>query len=547
MKIRNKETGEIIEVPEGAKKIRSKKTGQVIDLSEFSGNALSGAEPEVAASPEILREATPGEYMGALGRAINPITGFKEASSVYDQTLKASEGAAPAALEMLIGAPGSLQDKITSGTMALSGSADIKPFLRDAAEAVDPYVSEASAMLAGGVHPLLRPFMELGGLGVRAGRSRASEGMLALGGEPVTEKDVAELSQYVVNKRPTSLLPETQPIDTSIPAVNLLTGLGTDAVKNPEMTFAPLVAGKFYTGVAPMPRLLAEYSGLKKPRDLAAINQLREATPPATGTKLARNWDESAGNYLRLTKNFAEKWYNPRNPKWGDFFDAHKNAESQTLQELGKPRESMIQEAVAAGKNGTTASLKRDVSRMGDDPYFDNLDPQGAEFFRELSAKVPNKDIPVADLADLYTSLERQIRNARKKAGDAQAQLESNDKFQAMETMRHNVGAQLNELVSRRPNEWLDNSRDFADVYRVGDRVQIASEQYKKNPQTFRNLIKGGVGLTPAAFIKTIGTMFNRWLPTTSESGLARAVRLSKGAEFNEPTPFGPQKPTKTP
>lgn len=260
---------------------------------------------------------------------------------------------------------------------------------------------------------------------------------------------------------------------------------------------APLISKGLKGGTAEAGA--AEEAGPGVPK---SVRLLRTVAQPTPGTKLSQNWETSGSN---ATKLLSDNWENTADAKTN-----YETARDTTIDQLAQERQAMLDKGEAQGATISGKSIKQAVSSVGDDPYYDRIDPEGADFFKNMADGIPDGDIPVKEAQGIYSTIERMLRNARKKAGDAEAALENNDKFQALDAIRKNIGSQLNGVLGDTPNQYFDNAKNFSDTYRVTDRIDRAIESSENKPEnvfTWRNainpfewkglLIKWGFGRTP--------------------------------------------------
>lgn len=324
------------------------------------------------------------------------------------------------------------------------------------------------------------------------------------------------LSEETLNPKPTYDVAETAEQDVT-----------AQIAGHPASTaLALLGARSAFKGGSPK---IAEFP--KAPKE---VSLLRGVIKPPAGSKFAKSFDESGSNGLRLISAEAPK-------KGGDSFQRFKTGGAKTISKLGEERESMMVEGIEKGKTISGKSIKQSVNRLGNDPYYENLDPEGALFFKERASTITDGPIPVQEAQAVYSTVEKMIRRARKASGDAEAALEANDKFQALEAIRENIGKQLNEQLSRTPNEYLNNARNFSDVYRVLDRAEHAEGLFRNDPSntfTWRDL---GNFSGWASFLKKVG------MKRTPETDLAASLKRAQKGNLPEPKPIGPQKPASVP
>lgn len=504
------------------------KTGEVFETEAETEPTQEQAQ---AALKEFLSSDTKGKE-APVKKSDQPSTGKAVLTSMiphpadaYEAGTKASRGGAAgwleAANEVLPNIPGLGGLRLPQGVVDATGAA------------LDPLVSRLGGVSAATMElakPVTGPLM-MADRGVRelgkriyydaAGTEVTPEKEAALRNYTLTGQESPEISDYK-----TPGLGNT--VGESVLAQSLA-GVGTDVANYPVTNLA-LAKGFAKVGGALKggePAVAAEFA--KTPKELKL---LRGVTKPQAGTKFAKNFNDAGSNGLRLISEEAPS-------KGGDSFQRLTSGADKALEKLGETRSSMMQEA--AGKTVSGKSIKQSVSRLGDDPYYKNLDPEGSTYFQERAATITDGPIPVEEAQAIYSTVEKMIRRARKASGDAEAALENNDKFQYLESIRENLGKQLNETVSRTPNEYLENSRNFSDVYRVLDRAEHAEGLYRNDPSNtfvWRDL---GNFEGWKAFLKRVG------LKRTSETDLAASLKIAKRGGLPEPTPLPPQKPSALP
>lgn len=323
--------------------------------------------------------------------------------------------------------------------------------------------------------------------------------------------------------------PEVEAPDTESVTMNALgktvEGLVNQPAETMAMAAAPMIGKSiksFKTSRTP-----------PSPATPKSVELFRTVVNPTTGTKFSRNFPESGGNGLRQIVEEAPKTSDPvQNARIGG-----KAAEKR----LGTQREEMTQYGEQRGGQVDLGVAADAVSRIGKNEFFDLVDTDGAKVFDALASKIVPEKVALRSGAEIYSMIEKQLRQMRKAAGDRAAQLEANEKFQAWDTVRKNIGKQLNEQASRRPNEWIENSRDFSDVYNTMEGIERAVEIFSKDPKNvsvWRDYLTAG-GIKD----KAMKLGFGRNMLTD----LQQALNMARSKPLSPSAPMGPQKPSALP
>lgn len=264
-----------------------------------------------------------------------------------------------------------------------------------------------------------------------------------------------------------------------------------------------------------------------------AVRLFQTVVKPPTGTKFSRNFPESGANGLRQIVEEAPKTNDPMHNARTGFSAAEKR--------LGSQKEAMTEYGDQRGGKIKLESAADAAARIGKDDFFDLIDTDGAKVFDSIASKIKPETVSVRRGADLYSMIEKQLRKMRQAAGDRAAQLETNEKFQAWDAVRKNLGAQLNEVASRRPNEWIENSRDFSDLYNTMEGIERNFEVFSKDPanvKTWRDMasMKGAKD-----FLMEMGLKRNML------TDLQQSLNMGKSKPLPLRAPMGPQKPSSLP
>jgi hypothetical protein len=316
--------------------------------------------------------------------------------------------------------------------------------------------------------------------------------------------DAAEQSARYLAGEEAPMYEGRKPWNTESTAVNALTQLGTDAMNNKIQT-AALGAGLL------RPSSIPKIADIKVPSKSVALT--RTVANPPVGSKLARNWDEVATPAIKdVLQEYGKK---------GDEFQRFNHGAEKAQSNAGQHRNEMVQDGIKNAKTVDGGEIKQAVNELGNDPYYEFIDPDGIKAIEKVSGGINTGPMPIEKAVSIYTTIERMIRNANKKAGDAAAALENNDKYQALQAAKSNIGKQLDAQLSRTPNEWLDNSKRFSNLYKVWDRVKVAEDLYRNDPSNI--FVPRDLGNLAgwSAFLKKIG------LKRTAETDIKTARKIA--------------------
>lgn len=489
-------------------------------------------EPASEAAPSATPPApveTPGFFdtLKAAGSSMVPKPG-----QAFIDTQRASEGIGEtiadvgnAVIPWLTNPGGAIADKITGRDQA--------PILNG--EEIDPYASViagSGAALGQVFQPVAGPLM-MADRGVREAGARLGA---AVRGDTLSPERSAGLRRYTLEGTPSEDITEISIPDAATGNESIDTALNTggrlaqDVGNYPITTVGTAKAGNALSRKLAGPSAPPESLAPKVPKEVKLI---RTVARPVAGTKFSKNFNEAGGDGLRMIAEEPAKTADPAfNAKTG-----FENAEGK----LATPREEMITQAKQKGKTVSLKPVKSAVSRLTNDPVYDAIDPDGAVQLERIASKISDGEVTPDVAQEIYTSIERQLRQAKKLAGDRADALEESTKFQAWDTIRETLGKQLNETVSRTPNEYLENSRSFSNLYNTWDRIERAIEVYGNNPKslsTWRDFLS-----IQGAKDSLMRLGFSR----NTLTDLQQSMNMASKGNIPAPTPFGPQKPSTLP
>lgn len=265
---------------------------------------------------------------------------------------------------------------------------------------------------------------------------------------------------------------------------------------------------------------------------------LQGRAKPAPRSKTGQNFEEVRNDFLRLA--------NEGRPVVNTVEDgvlAGENALSKISTERIEP---MIVQAEQRGVQVDLTAAAQNIERLAAEPYYKYLDPDGAVKLIEQAASFKGRQAPVREAQSLLTFLNKRARATRQRVGTSADVNEA----RALETlaesydeMADGIRRQLNERVSRKPNEFLEAYRNWANVDEVTDLLRIAQVRQGNLPDEQLLKVVADAGMTQREV-----SLLSKLLPKqTTDTDVSKAFRLSGKIKIAPPAAFGPQKPSMLP
>lgn len=374
--------------------------------------------------------------------------------------------------------------------------------------------------IAGGVPSVAR---RLGTAMVGGGRMGGILGTGAGVGEALRENPVPaegeEVVQFGSAGEPGSFEARPELLMEALPSTVVGAGLGA-------------TAGGLASGI---PAAIRPFTNAGRKEKM--IKLLQGRAKPTARSRTGQNFDEVAEDFM-LHANEGRPVVNTVD----DGIAAGENA----LNKISTTRiEPMIVGAEQRGVQIDLTAAAQNIERLSKEPYYRYLDPEGAAKLIDEAGLLTGKNVPVRDAQSLLTFLNKRARAIRQKTGTSADVNES----RAMETlaesyeeMADGIRRQLNERVSRSPNEFLEAYRNWANVDEVTDLLKIAKVRQGNTPD--EQLLRVVSDSLPRRDVSILGKL----LPgQTTDTDVSKAFRLAGKIKMNPATPFGPQKPSMLP
>lgn len=432
MKLKNKVTGEVIEVPDDAGKVRSG-AGDTIDVAKLRGEGIE----------------KPFEVPST-----NPF-GSRPVSEAFNEGYESSLGSGPALVEGF-----NKIAQFTPGLGALKLPEGVGTDILDPALATNAGLISGAQALAQKLGPTGPQITGALSRGFRAVGERL--GMSAREHQPTAAETEAQ-KEFVRTGTPTQETQPYEPYSTLSTPVNVVTGFGTDALNDPVGAVVMSRGGAEGTpvkGIRPVKTVVG------KPPN-AAVDLLQEQLRPGPQTRVGQEF-ETLGE--RGLENIAKE--ERKAPTKGKGADRLLENAGRSKKTIGQQFDEMHAEAEKNGLTFDRKAMKQEEARLKAQPFYEYVEPEIKAKFEDLLKG--EGDISLREAHDILTKILEKKRAIDNRVGIGEDVSNATQKVEALNAIEGVIKKQLNEKLSRTPNEYMERSADYQSVASLEDLVRSA-------------------------------------------------------------------------
>lgn len=291
----------------------------------------------------------------------------------------------------------------------------------------------------------------------------------------------------------------------------------------------------------------------------SAVDLLQKQIKPSATSQLGQEFETIGAEYLRQAAPESVKIK-------GKPHDVAINSGEAALTRLGGEQSAMLADAKARGVTHVDpAAIRQAHVRLANEPYYKYVDPEAGARFQALGESVG--PIPIEEAQAVLSDINAKQRLARQRTGASEDSVEVQARYQANEAMADAIRDQLNELLSRTPNEFKENYRSYSNVAQVTDQLIKSKATFRNSDQVTlgailkraagRALAGGGAGTIAGAMFGSpiagaVGGAFAGLLSdlatrTRVPKNISKSLKMANKMDIQPPKPFGPQKPSMLP
>jgi len=490
---------------------------------------------------------------------LNPIGAFRKAREAFTSGREASKGAFPGLLDIAQEVAPSIP---TVGPALGEGLRRTRPVIEQVGSGLG--VDEALGINAGIANAVVSPITEAAAPLDREVRSRVLRAALNV----QADGRIPESSQTLIDRRLDSFrrgdsefpLGATNLGGTESVTANLPVLFAEGAIEAPVTTAAFLGGPTAIKGLSGLP----VRSGIPKstpPRTAvgrppnAPVDLLQQQFKPGKSTQFGQNFEELANRGLRRIVE-EEKQVPTKGEGHNRFIQ---NAE-QSRKTMGRNFEEMHTAAEEAGKTFDPKAFDKEISIVQRNPWFRFIEP---EVRTKMGNLLKQNDISLRDAHKLLTEILERKRRIDQMVGAGEDVANSANRIRALNALETAIKKQLNEKLSRFPNEYVELTTDFhavASLEELARASQVASRNIDSPTigKAMVNVLHGaGTGAFAGALIGaplggTVGGALAAAIATFLRRGargknVGKAIDVATKRGLPEPARFGPQKPSTLP
>lgn len=548
--------------------IQDSKTGEEFEIDgdrEPTQAEAQAALDDFLASESKKKVTTPatateqpswwGETKKSLTDAVSP----EAYGKAFTAGAQASEGGGPAVVgalnEVLPYLPGTGGLRLPEGV----------------GQAIEPVLATLGGV-GGAAMNALKPVTAQGSMAFRGTREAGKRIGAGARGDILTPEREAALRRFTLTGEANQeIQPYQYPSIENIPLIgNLagqstvaqtLTGAGTDFANDPinQVLLAKglgMVGGK---GGTPK---ITEITKVGK-ESTPALDLLQKQLKPGARSKVGQEFQEVGERGL---ENLAVE--ERAAPTKGNGADRLLENEGRSKARLGNNFEEMHAEAEAKGLTFDRNSVRQEGRRIQNQPWYKYVDPEAKAKFDNLIQG--EGEISLREAHEILTEILERKRLLDQRVGAGEDVANAADKTKGLNAMESAIKKQLNEKLSRRPNEYLENSANYQSVAQLGDLIRAAKtlarnaddvttgEAIKKALEGMA--VKGGVGGAvgfavggPAGAIggatggAIVSALFDLMKRGARPKAMGKALDMAAKSAPRTQEPIPPQKPSTLP